>query len=161
MTQTTGTGKPAEHELSITRTFAAPLPLVFRIWQEREHMIRWLGPKDFTCTSLELDFRPGGAWRACIVSDAYGESWMGGRYREIVKDSRIVYTFAWEDGRDQPGVETLVTVTFEAVGGKTVQTFHQAPFLHVEARDSHIGGWNQSFDRERDYAERLAREVRS
>ena len=147
----------ATHELLITRIFDAPAALVFRIWEQPEHMMRWLGPKDFACTSLKLDFRPGGAWRACIESEATGRSWMGGQYREIERDKRIVYTFAWEDGRDQPGVETLVTVTFTEQEGRTVQNFHQAPFLNLEARDSHIGGWNQCFDKEQAYAEDLAK----
>lgn len=145
-----------DDELIITRTFAAPQALVFEVWSKREHMMQWLGPTGFTCTSLEMDFRPGGTWRACIVSDAHGESWMGGEYREIEPNRRIVYSFAWEDGRDQPGVPTLVTVTFEEKDGKTVQTFHQAPFLHKDGRDSHIGGWNQSFDKTQAYVERLA-----
>ena len=149
-------GKLADNELLITRTFDAPLALVFRIWERPEHMMRWLGPRDAICTSLEMDFRPGGKWRACIEHEAFGQSWMGGQYREIERDRRIVYTFAWEDGRDQPGLETLVTVTFAEQDGKTVQSFHQAPFLHVEGRDSHIDGWNQCFDREQVYAERLA-----
>jgi uncharacterized protein YndB with AHSA1/START domain len=147
----------ADDELLITRVFDAPVAVVFGIWTDREHMIRWLGPKDFTCTHVDLDFRPGGTWRACIVSDAYGESWMGGQIREIEKNRRIVMTFAWEDGRDQPGVDTLITVTFTERDGKTVQTFHQAPFLNVEARDSHVSGWNECFDREQLYAERLAK----
>lgn len=153
-------GQTADDELLIVRTFDAPVSLVFRIWERAEHMIRWLGPKDFTCTSLDLDFRPGGAWRACIESEGYGQSWMGGRFLDIERDRRIVYTFAWEDGRDQPGVETLVTVTFTEQDGKTVQSFHQAPFLHVEGRDSHVVGWNECFDREQAYAEKLAIEER-
>jgi uncharacterized protein YndB with AHSA1/START domain len=159
MTQTSAR-KLADNELLLTRTFDAPVALVFAIWAEREHMIRWLGPKGFTCRSLEMDFRPGGKWRGCIVSDEYGESRMGGQYREIEQDRRIVYTFAWEDGPDQPGIETLVTVTFREVDGKTIQSFHQAPFIHVEARDSHISGWSECFEREQAYAERLAKEGR-
>lgn len=158
--ESTNEKKLADDELLITRTFDAPVSLVFRIWAERQHMIRWLGPKDFTCTSLEMDFRPGGKWRACIASEQYGESWMAGEYREIERDERIVYTFAWEDGPDQPGIETLITVTFHEEGGKTVQRFHQAPFVRVETRDSHVGGWSECFDREQAYAESLAKEQR-
>ena len=151
----------ADDELLITRTFDAPVSLVFRLWEVREHMMRWLGPAAFTCAHLDMDFRPGGAWRACIQSEAYGGSWMGGVYREIERDRRIVYTFAWEDGRDQPGVATLITVTFAERDGKTIQSFHQAPFLHVEARDSHVDGWNQSLDKLQTLAESLAgRETR-
>ena len=154
-------GRAGGFELTITRTFDAPASLVFEIWGEREHMRQWLGPTGFTCTSLELDFRPGGAWRGCIESEQYGTSWMGGVYREIVPDERLVFTFAWEDGRDQPGVQTLVTVTFAERDGKTTQIFHQAPFVHEEARDSHVSGWNECFDRQQQYAEALARGARA
>lgn len=147
----------ADDELLIVRRFDAPVALVFRVWESREHMMRWLGPADFTCTHLEMDFRPGGRWRGCIVSDAYGVSWMGGEYREIERNRRIVYTFAWDGTPDDPATETLVTVTFEADGDRTVQRFHQTPFESVEMRDSHIGGWDESFDRERDYVEALAK----
>lgn len=151
--------KLRDDELLIVRTFNAPVALVFRIWEERDHMIRWLGPTDFTCTHLDMDFRPGGKWRACIVSEQYGENWMGGEYREIEKNKRIVYSFAWDGSPDEPGMKTLVTVTFRDEDGKTVQSFHQTPFKSVESRDSHVGGWNESFDREQAYAENLAREM--
>ena len=64
----------ADDELLITRTFDAPVALVFRLWTEPAHMRRWWGPKDFTCTAVELDFRPGGAWRACIEFGALRRS---------------------------------------------------------------------------------------
>jgi uncharacterized protein YndB with AHSA1/START domain len=148
----------ADDELLIVRTFDAPVSLVFRIWEKREHMIRWLGPENFTCTSLDLDFRPDGAWRACIESEAHGKSWMGGRFREIERDRRIVYTFAWDARDDQPSVETIVTVTFEEKDGKTVQSFRQTPFMTVSARDGHVQGWNSCFNREQAYVENLAKE---
>jgi uncharacterized protein YndB with AHSA1/START domain len=148
---------PSGHELLITRTFDAPIALVFQLWESREHMLRWWGPKDFTCTHLELDFRPGGSYRACIASAQHGDNWMRGRFLEIEKPRRIAMTFSWEHGRDQPGVEMYVTVTFTEEDGRTVQRFHQAPFLHADSRDSHIGGWNECFDREQAYVEELAR----
>lgn len=144
-----------DDELLIRRSFAAPASLVFLIWSRREHMIRWLGPKDFTCTHLDFDFREGGAYRACIQSEVYGDNWFGGRFLQIEPERKIVMTFAWdeESGRD---LETVITVTFEEREGRTLQTFHQRPFSSVEARDSHIGGWNECFDREQAYAETLA-----
>lgn len=79
------------------------------------------------------------------------------RLREIEPDKRIVLTFAWEGGRDQPGVDTLVTVTFTEKDGRTIQSFHQAPFIHIEGRDSHIQGWNSAFDKEQAYTQGLYR----
>ena len=52
----------------------------------------------------------------------------------------------------------LVTITFAEHGGKTTMTFHQTPFLTVERRDSHLGGWNSAFNNLGEYAEKLARE---
>ncbi len=157
MTALVTEGKLGKDALCIVRTFVAPLDLVFGLWADAEHMKNWLGPRDWLCTSCDIDFRPGGRWRACIVSPEKKASWMGGVYREIVANERLVFTFAWEDGRDQPGIEQLVTVTFTAHAGRTTQTFHQAPFLHEDARDQHIGGWNQVFDKEQTYVESLAK----
>jgi uncharacterized protein YndB with AHSA1/START domain len=146
-----------DDELLITRVFNAPVSLVFRVWEKPEHMSRWLGPVGFTCTGVEIDFRPGGAWHGTIQSPSIGPAGMGGRYREIERDRRIVFTFAWDDGRDQPGIEQIITVTFREQAGKTVMEFHQAPFIHVEARNQHIHGWNACFDRLQAYAEQLAK----
>lgn len=144
-----------DDELFIVRAFSAPVPLVFRMWEDPEHRARWWAPKAFRCTHLKQDFRVGGDWRACIVSPATGESWQGGVFREIERDRRIVFTFAW-DGGPSAGLETLVTVTFAERNGMTVQTFHQTPFLNVERRDAHVVGWSQLLDREQAYAETLA-----
>lgn len=157
MTASSSDDSSRADELHLERVFDAPVPLVFSIWREREHMMQWLGPKGFRCTALELDFRPGGAWRACIEAEGHGQSWMAGEYIDIVENERIVYTFAWLDGPERPGAETRITVTFEDRDGKTLQRFHQAPFASVESRDSHVGGWSECFDREGAYAESLAR----
>lgn len=139
------------HELLIERRFDASPAEVFRIWSAREHLMRWWGPEDFTCTAFDLDFCEGGAYRACIVSETYPESWMSGVYREIVAGRRLVFTFAWEEDRARGAPETLVTVTFEADGTGTRQRFHQAPFATVEGRDSHLSGWGECLDREAAY----------
>jgi uncharacterized protein YndB with AHSA1/START domain len=155
MTAQTSARKIPDDELLIERVFNAPLALVWRMWEDRDRMIQWWGPEGFTCTSLDADFRPGGAWRVRMVSDAYGTSWSGGTFREIEKGKRIVFTFAWEEGSGETN-EMLTTVTFEEKDGKTVQSFHQAPFTSVASRDGHVAGWNSLFNKEAAYAERLA-----
>jgi uncharacterized protein YndB with AHSA1/START domain len=133
-------------ELSITRVFDAPPSLVFKVWTSREHLLRWWGPRDFTTQSFDMDFRPGGAWRACIRSPNGKDHIMRGVYREIVEPQRIVFTFAWEHN-GKPGHQTLVTVTFTEHHGKTRLTFHQATFESIADRDSHLGGWGELLDR--------------
>jgi uncharacterized protein YndB with AHSA1/START domain len=130
-----------DDELLITRTFDAPASLLFALWSNPEHLKQWMGPANFSCPEAEMDFRVGGAYRVMIKSAEHGENWFGGTYREIEQDRRLVFSFAWDNG-PSAGVETLVTIMFEERDGKTVQTFHQRPFLNVERRYSHVGGWN-------------------
>ena len=142
----TATRPTAQHELVITRTFDAPRALVFKAWSTPEHMVRWLGPKNFTAPHCTMDFRVGSAYRACICSPDGQEYWMRGIYREIVEPERIVFTFSWEEEGER-GRENLVTVTFADQGDKTRMTFRQAFFESVSERDSHNEGWSECFDR--------------
>lgn len=148
----------SDNELLITRTFDAPASLLFELWSDPEHLKRWMGPRDFDCPQAEIDFRVGGSYRILIKSGAHGDNWFGGVYREIQRDRRLVFTFTWDNDGPSAGVETLVTITFAEHDGKTVQTFHQAPFLNAERRDSHMGGWSQAFDKQQAYAARIAKE---
>ena len=148
----------ADSELLIVRTFKAPPSVVFALWSSAEHFKRWMGPKDFTCPEATIDFRVGGRYRAMIKSAKHGENWFSGVYREIVPGKRLVFTFAWENDGPSAGVEMVVAITFEERDGKTIQTFHQAPFRSVERRDSHVGGWTEAFDKQTAYAENIAKE---
>ena len=76
-----------------------------------------------------------------------------GVYREVSAPERLVFTFAWEDGDGNPGHETLVTVTFADIGGKTELILHQAVFETASARDAHQIGWSSCLER---FAEYLA-----
>lgn len=141
-----------DDELLIVRSFAAPLPLVFRMWEDAVHRANWWAPRGCRCSHFSHDFREGGAWRACFVSENYGENWQGGVYQQIERDRRIVFTFTWDDG-PAAGVETTVTITFSEAHDQTIQTFHQTPFTNVERRDSHITGWSGLLDRQQAYVE--------
>jgi uncharacterized protein YndB with AHSA1/START domain len=132
-----------ENELLIEREFDAPLPLVFRLWESRDHMLRWWGPELFTAIELDWELTPGRAWRGAMTSKQYGLSRFGGVIREVQKNK----------GRDR---DTLVTVTFAEKDGNTLQTFHQAPFSSVASRDSHVGGWNSLFNKQQIYVENIA-----
>jgi len=137
----------ATRELIITRVFDAPRSVVFKAWSDARHARNWWGPKDYPATLVEMDVRPGGAWRACLRSSETGkELWHRGVFREVVEPARIVFTFAWDEEGER-GLETVVTVTFAEQDGKTLLTFRQAPFQSIEERDGHQGGWSSAFDR--------------
>jgi uncharacterized protein YndB with AHSA1/START domain len=136
-----------DRQLTITRVFDAPRSLVFKVWTQPEHFSQWLGPKDFTAIDCHMNVQVGGMYRACIRSPEGNDHWMQGIYREIIEPERLVFTFAWEDENSRPKHETLITVTFEEQGNKTLMTFQQAIFESTEERNAHNTGWSECFDR--------------
>lgn len=136
-----------ERELLLTRVFDAPRELVFKAWTDPEHVAQWYGPEGFSVVFLEMDVRPGGAWRKCMRSPAGADYWRSGVFREIVEPERLVFTYVSDDPLGTSGHETLVTITFADQGAKTLMTFRQAVFESVAARDSHRGGWTSCMER--------------
>ena len=143
--------KTAELELVITRLFDARRELVWKAWTERERVMRWLGPKEFTALDFEMDRRPGGAWHSRMGSPEGTEHSNRGVVREVVEPERLVFTFAWDDEDGKPGREMLITITFAEHDGGTEMTFAQAVFESAEDRDGHQEGWNESFDKLAEY----------
>ena len=50
-------------DLTFVRIFDAPRSLVFSLWTDPKHIVRWWAPHDFTVPEAEFDARPGGRLR--------------------------------------------------------------------------------------------------
>ncbi len=134
-------------ELTITRTFDAPRSLVFAAWTDPAHLMKWWGPRGYTPQSCEVDLRPGGVYRFCMRSPEGKDNRMHGAYREVVKPERLVLAGSWVDADGKPiGPTSILTLTFEDVGGKTRMTLHNRIFESEAARDAHYRGWNSALD---------------
>ena len=155
--------QPEEEELVIARIFDAPRELVFKAWTEPERMMRWWGPKGFTCPVCKIDLRPGGVFFNCMRSPEGKDYWSKGLYLEIVEPERIVCTdsFADEEGNtvspkeygmspDWPE-EALITVTLAELAGRTMFTLRHSPIKPGTERDMCQQGWNESLDKLEDY----------
>ena len=150
-------------DLVITRTFDAPRETVFKAWTDPEELVKWWGPKGFTTPFCKIDLRPGGVIHFCMRSPEGQDLWARGVYREIVEPERIVVTdsFADEQGNVVPAshhgmsdefpLEVLLTLTFEAVDGKTRLTLRHAIPESVPERGGAQVGWSESLDRLADY----------
>ncbi|MGA7155717.1 MAG: SRPBCC family protein [Acidobacteriaceae bacterium] len=155
-----GKPKPStrDHELRITRTFAAPRELVWQAWTDPAMRIQWAGSKPFPAAEIHQGTKPGDPWRIRMHGNRPGtdipaDIWMSGVLREIVPPELFVYTFAWENrasvGLPDDGQphDTTITVRLEEHDGKTTMHFHQASFATAAERDGHNGGWTSSFER--------------
>ena len=131
-----------ERELVITRVFDAPRSIVWKAWTDPEQVRAW-GPRGFTTPEREMEFRPGGAWHAVMISPEGRTFRQHGVVREVVPLERLVFTFIWDDS---PDVEMLVSVTFADRGAQTEMVFRQTGLVSDASRDGHAGGWNEAFD---------------
>lgn len=155
-----------QQELVITRVFDAPRDLVFKSWTEPEHVMRWWGPKGFTCPVCKIDLRPGGVFFNCMRSPDGKDYWSRGVYLEIVKPERIVCTDTFADEKGNPvsprqyGMspdwpeEAQIAVTLAQHGRKTKFTLHHYPIKPGTERDMCQQGWNESLDKLEDYLTR-------
>jgi uncharacterized protein YndB with AHSA1/START domain len=139
--------RPIGYALVVAREVAAPRSRVLDAWTEREQLLHWWGPRELPCASFERELRQGGVYRSCLRSSHGTERWMRGVYREIRWLERLVFTHAWVDERGETGRETLVTVTFEDLAGRTRVTLRQGPFASAHERDAHERGWRVCFER--------------
>ena len=147
-------GQIAERELVLTRLLAAPRRLVFQVWTQPQHLVRWWGPNDFTLPACEVDFRVGGKYKFCMRAPDGSDHWVWGSYQEIVVPERLV--FSWHrtptPAEKDPWAVTVVTVTMAEQDGKTLLTMRQAVFQKAEECSDHRGGWNECLDRLVSYA---------
>ena len=143
------TPEPAAQVLVLTRLLNAPRELVFQVWTEPRHLIRWWGPTDFTLPFCEMDFRPGGAYRFCMRAPDGSDHWVWGVYQEIVAPERLSFTWnrTQTPAMQDPWARTIVSVTFTEERGLTKLTLHQATFQKPEECTDHRGGWTECLDR--------------
>lgn len=136
-------------EYEITRVLDAPRERVFAAWTEPELFSGWFGPRAMTAPvdRMRLDVRPGGAWEVTLVGGGGFEVPLGGVYREVAGPGRLVFTTG---DPEQPGdgPASVVTVTLDVYGGRTLMRFHQygvnTPPEHAEQAQA---GWIEFFDR--------------
>ncbi len=153
-TMTSRSGEKAGREAVVEHIFDAPPELVWKAWAEPEHFMRWFGPQGFTIPSCEIDFNVGGKYLCCMRDPSGKDYWLAGEYREIVPTQRMVCTQGMADqngnvmSESESGMgESVITVTFEDLGGKTKLTLTQTGFPTDEGAQMAGMGWNQAFEK--------------
>jgi uncharacterized protein YndB with AHSA1/START domain len=149
--------------LSVTRTFDAPVERVWKQWSESENVMRWWGPKGFTSPLAKMDFREGGVSLVCMRApkefggfDMYN-TWS---YKKIVPHERIefVLNFADKDGNKldpakmglPPGIPQDVphVITFKALSDKkTEMTVNEYGYTTDTAVQTSKAGLEECLDK--------------
>jgi uncharacterized protein YndB with AHSA1/START domain len=130
--------------LTIKRRLNAPPAKVFGAWTDPEKIKRWFGPPGVETLRAESDVRVGGRYRIVARSPDGEEHDVGGVYREVVPNEKLVFTWAW---RSTPERESLVTIEIKRDGDGSMLTLTHEQFFDEPARDRHRQGWEGSLDR--------------
>jgi uncharacterized protein YndB with AHSA1/START domain len=149
-------------QIEVTKTFNAPVEMVWEVWVDPELIKRWWGPKHFSSPMAQIDFREGG--KSLVSMQAPPE--MGGRefysiweYVKIVplKSIEFIQSLADEHGNKidptkvgmpadfPPDIRTVVTFK-EAGTNKTEMTVTEYADFGTISNFAQIG-LEQSLDK--------------
>ena len=133
--------------LVLKRQYSKPPQTVFDVWTSPEQMRKWFMPQPgFTHPFIEMDLQVGGAYRIAFGSPAGDRNIVSGRFLEIDEPRKLVYTWTWEEPNPNHGIETLVTVEFNAVDDGTELVLTHERFPAGEMREHHKMGWTGILD---------------
>jgi uncharacterized protein YndB with AHSA1/START domain len=155
VTDTRNPDTATDEGITMTRVFDAPRERVWREWTEPERFADWYGgaEAEVPVSSVSMDVRPGGAWRATMFAgpNRHEIQWAG-EYREVVEPERLVLTVTDRPGEDEYDVLTVILT--ELGDGRTEMHFKQrGGHMPAAGYERAMQGWGVFFDR---MAERLA-----
>ena len=129
--------------VEMTRTFSAPLKIVYRAFTEMEAVSKWGCGHTYQNINLDMDVRPGGVIHHRVKAKKDGSRWtFFGVYQEVAEDKRLAYTFDWKtDWREIP-TPSMVEIDFFAQGETTeIQLRHSGvPVPGIPSTEAH---WNE------------------
>ena len=130
--------------LTLTRSYPVAPEKVWRAWTDPQAMKQWFKPDpSWSIPLAEADVRVGGRYRILMQDTQGGEFDLTGAYREVVPNRRLVMTWGW---KNQPGHESLVTVTLRPAGKGTELELRHERYIDMEGEASHQEGWGGALD---------------
>ena len=154
----------------IERTLDAPTDLIWQMWTQPEHFKAWYGPDGASIPVATMDVRVGGTRLVCMEMETPGgpmQMWFTGEYRDVVENSRLVYTESMsdEDGHvmspsdagmpEGHPTTTEVIVELEDIGGRTKMVMTHTG---VPGDSAGAAGWVMALDKLAARAEQQSRQ---
>ncbi len=132
--------------VTLKRRLNAPAEKVYAAWTQPAQLVHWFGPSQTIAGSVhaEMDVRVGGRFRASFKTENGEHHEVGGVYREVVPNEKLVFSWAWHT---TPERESLVTVLIRSEGEGAMLTLTHEQFFDEAARDGHKRGWTGTLDK--------------
>jgi uncharacterized protein YndB with AHSA1/START domain len=149
------TSRPSAHnprtEVTLTRIFDAPRDLVWKAWTDPAMLARWWGPHGFTNPRCEADVRAGGKILIHMRAPDGTVFPMTGTFDEVAEPECLVFRAVPIDDNGAALLESLTTVTFHDLGGRTKVIVHASAAPLQPVADQMLkgmeAGWTQSLER--------------
>ena len=108
-------------ELVVTRTFNAPVHIIFRAWTTADLFLRWWAPRSMgvPIIACSMDVRTGGSYSVTFGQSETETFTFFGNYLEVFPNAKLVWT-----NEESPDA-AVTTVTFEARGDQTYLVLHE------------------------------------
>lgn len=98
--------------MNATRTFMAPISLIWEVWASPDHIANWWGPDGFTSTVHIMDFQEAGEWKLTLHGPDGTNYPNRSIFREIIPLEKIVF--------EHFNPHFITTVRFSANGAATI-----------------------------------------
>ena len=131
---------PALPELRMSRTFRAPVRLVWAAWSTGENVARWFAPAPLTVPACVVELRPGGAFRLTMRTPDGQEFPMDGQFVEVEHERKLVFE------ADAHAFRVRTTVLFREHDGKTTLDVHQSYSNDAPHIAGAWAGWTATLD---------------
>lgn len=152
---------PADNQILITRTFAAPPTAVYQVFTEPDLISRWWAGRRGQMIDCQVDLRVGGTWRFALDAGGFEVAFRG-TYREVTPDQRFVTTEIYQTGPgasdEEPGAICTYAFNPDSHGGTTFTLLTE--FADRITRDAVLASGMEAGAQEGyDIADRLALEL--
>ena len=132
--------------LTLVRRIKARPSIVFDALTTVEGIANWWGPDAGPVLTAEIDPQVGGRFRVRFRMLDGSEHESSGEYVDVVKPERLIMTWNWTGGVEDPG-ESLVEFRLRAVADGTELTLTHSGLHDDETRLSHEQGWTGALDK--------------
>jgi uncharacterized protein YndB with AHSA1/START domain len=132
--------------LTLVRRIKARPQVVFDAVTTAEGIAHWWGPDAGPVLLSESDPSVGGRYRVRFRMLDGTEHESSGEFLEILRPERVVLSWRWKGGLEDPG-ESRIEITLRAVPEGTELTLTHSRLHGEETRRSHEEGWTGSLDK--------------
>jgi uncharacterized protein YndB with AHSA1/START domain len=132
--------------LTLVRRIKARPSIVFDAITTAEGIAQWWGPDAGPVLIAEADPRKGGRYRVRFRKLDGTEHESHGEFIEVVPPERVVMSWRWEGGQEDPN-ESRVEIVLRVIPEGTEITFTHSLLRDEETCRSHEEGWTGALDK--------------